>query len=174
MGAYYFYVCLDRQEYFSAGALGGGDKRRAIGGGLESRALAFLLEEPATAEIAAAAEAGVRPGRWSGKRVAAINDEYPAPSRLIPAAGETPLLDFVEERFRDIGSGVALMMLDLEGPALMDAAEASEGFLIVLAELALVHHQAPVARALEARFGPHWIKTYTRRRKEWRFTVPPP
>lgn len=173
MGAYYFYVCLDREEYFSAGALGGGNKRSALGRGLESRAFALLVEEPGSAEAAAGALAGVKPGRWSGCRVATINDEYPAPSRLLPEAGDG-LLPFVEDRFRDIGSSVAMMMLEIDGNALLDAAEASESFLITLAELAVVHHQVPVARALEARFGPEWIKTYTRRRKDWRFIVPPP
>lgn len=174
MGAYFFYVCLDREEYFSAGALGGGNKRRALGCGLEGRALGLLLEEPATDEAAAAAARGIRPGAWAGKRLVAINDEYPAPSRLLPEVGGQPLLAYVEERFRDIGSALALMMLEAEPNALMEAAEASPSFLVALGELALVHRQAGVARALQARFGPEWIKVYTKLRKEGRWRIPPP
>ncbi|MGI9425728.1 MAG: hypothetical protein ACR2PA_21250, partial [Hyphomicrobiaceae bacterium] len=84
------------------------------------------------------------------------------------------LYEYAREHCRDIASAVALMMLAREPDELLDAAARRVDVFIMLGELAHIHRCESVARALQERFGPDWLKSYGRRRKEYHWLVPPP
>ena len=170
MSVCFIYVNLDRQEYFSTGALGGGMKKSSLGRNLEARALGLLLMERSKST-----DGRVEPGAWAGNRVIAAGDGDAPPNTVDVLAEEgRSLYEHACKHYRDIRAAIALMMLCHERDALLDAADSHADVFILLGELAHVHRCDNVARALQERFGADWLKSYGRRRKEFHRVIPPP
>ena len=159
MSICYAYLNFDREEYFSAGALGGGMKIRSLGRGLEGRALGLLLMEGATPT-----DGRIDRGAWAGNRVIAAGDGD-EPSNIVGVFTEEDhtLYQHARKHYRDVLADIALMMLVHERNALLEAAGHHDGVFMLLGELAQVHRCENVARALQEHFGKDWLKSYGRK-----------
>ncbi len=170
MGVCFMYLNLDRKEYFSTGALGGGMKISSLGRNLEARALGLLLMEQSTLT-----DARVEPGAWAGNRVIAAGDGDAPPNIFdVPNEEGHSLYEHARKHYRDIKAAIALMLLTHERDALLEAADRHADVFVLLGELAHVHSCENVARALRERFGADWLKSYGRRRKQYSTLIPPP
>jgi hypothetical protein len=170
MGVSYSYANLDRLEYFSLSALGGGNKARSLGRNLEARALGLLLRPPAPVDTA-----HVGPGAWAGGRIAAVGDSDTSFSGLgLPGPSENSAFAHMRDEFRDISSGVLVMMIAYAADELLDAAEKSERLRMALGDLAEIYRCTDAADVLQSRFGPDWRSAYARARKASPGVVPAP
>ena len=144
----FYYVDLDRREYFRAGLGSEPSSPRGIGRGFAARALGLLLRDD---------------GAWARDRIVAIPDTSPE--------YETE----IRGHYRPIDSSVLLLLFADDRDKLMHAATAHDPLFVHLAELAIAHGAADVGHALQDAFGSDWKKRYGELRKTspW-IIVPPP